>query len=672
MVQRRQARLPIVVAGAALVLVAAGIALAATGGPGASEAVDELVLNGVLAASFPPVGAVIARARPGHRLAWLFSAAGLGSALTVFSFGYAHYGLVVAADRPPAVVGAAWLSSWVWTTGLMPLVTFGLLLFPDGRLPSLRWRPAALTAAAGPVLLAVSNALMPGPFVNHPQASNPLGISGATRVMEAVGGVGLLIFGASLVGAAASVFARWRAGSTLERRQLRWLLYAAAMVVLAFVLETLVPSPAVTVVSVVALGFIPVAVCIAIARERLYDIDVLISRSVVYGVLTTAVIVTYVVVVAAMGGLLQGEAGLIGPLVATGVIAVAFQPARELIQRRVTRWVYGAEAEPYAALAALARRVERAVGPESILPAVVETVATTLRLPYAAIELVEGGELRRICAWGAPPSDQTVLHLVHQGEAIGRLVLGLRGSGEPLTGTERRLLEDLARQAGIAVQAVRLTTDLRRSRERLVAAREEERRRLHRDLHDGLGPSLAAIMLQLDMLRRQIPTEAEAARALADQLKRDVSSTIPEIRRLVYDLRPPALEELGLVSALRQQVAALNAAGADGPTVTISGDDELPKLSAATEVAAYRIATEALTNAVRHAGARTCEVRVTANGTLRVEIVDDGDGLPTGVAEGVGLASMRERAAELGGHCSIERGPDGGTSVRAYLPLRTA
>jgi two-component system, NarL family, sensor kinase len=673
MVKTSHARIALVVAGAALGLTAAGIALLASGGLSPSKDPGVLAMNVVLGVSVPGVAAAIARRQPGHRLAWVLSGAGLGAAVTLFTYAYADYALVISPGALPGGVAVGWMSSWVWTTGVMPLVTFGVLLFPDGRLPSPRWRPAAFAALAGIVLLALSQALAPGPLVDHPIVTNPLGISGAAPALELVGGVGFALFTVAFLAGVASIAVRWHRGHDTLRRQLRWLLYAVAVVGAAFLLDLLAPSPVSSMVVAGALALLPVAVGIAIVREHLYDIDVLISHSMVYGALTAGVVVTYVLVVAALGSLLGRDTGLAGPLLATGIVAVAFQPARERLQRRVARWVYGAQADPYESLARLARRLEASIGADEVLPAVVETVAGTLRLPYVAVELAEEDGFLRVASHGVPTGESTELLLTHQGQTIGRMVLGQREAGTPLTGTERRLLEDLARQAGIAVHGVRLTAALQRSRERLVSAREEERRRLHRDLHDGLGPLLAALTLQLGTLRRLIPADAEAATALAEQLKEDTQAAIPDIRRLVHELRPPALSELGLVAALRQQAVALSAPGPSGRAVavTVLADGELPALSAATEVAAYRIATEAMTNTLRHAEAHHCTVRVTCNGLLHVDIVDDGCGIPKHPTLGVGLGSMRERAAELGGNCTIERGPHGGTVVHTSLPLGT-
>jgi signal transduction histidine kinase len=285
------------------------------------------------------------------------------------------------------------------------------------------------------------------------------------------------------------------------------------------------------------------------------------------------------------------------------------------------------------------------------------------------------------------------LPLIHQSETVGELILAPRARGESFSPADRRLVEDLARQAGVAVRAVRLTADLRRltgelqrSREQLVTSREEERRRLRRDLHDGLGPTLAALMLKVGSARALFNRDPAAADALLVRLESDIEAVIAEIRRLVYNLRPPTLDDLGLVGALRDlatrycagrgdEAAAATSLAASPPQalrISLAAPDPLPPLPAAVEVAAYRIAQEGLTNVARHAHAGTCSIRLGLTApadALELEIVDDGVGLPAERQSGVGLLSMHERARELGGMCLVEVRPGGGTRVLARLPL---
>jgi signal transduction histidine kinase len=302
----------------------------------------------------------------------------------------------------------------------------------------------------------------------------------------------------------------------------------------------------------------------------------------------------------------------------------------------------------------------------------VETVAQALKLPYAAIALKQD-EVFAIAAFyvaktGGVSAKDSLLHLplLYQSEQVGELLLAPRSRGDPFTPADRRLLDDLARQVGVAAHAVQLTADLQLSRERLVTAREEERRRLRRDLHDGLGPALASITLKLDAARNLLVRDPSAADTLLVGLKKQSQAAVADIRRLVYELRPPSLDELGLIAALREQAEQYIY---DGLRITIDAPEQLPALPAAVEVAAYRIVQEAMTNVVRHAQARTCTIRFALNHGLDVEICDDGCGIPTGHRLGVGLTSIRERAAELGGTCEIEPRAGGGTCLHVRLPL---
>jgi signal transduction histidine kinase len=311
---------------------------------------------------------------------------------------------------------------------------------------------------------------------------------------------------------------------------------------------------------------------------------------------------------------------------------------------------------------------------------IVQTVREALKLPYAAVVLQQDHGDASVASSGVPIADPVRVPLLYQGERLGELLLGQRAPGEPFSRADRRLLDDLARQAGIAVHAVRLTADLQRSRERLVTAREEERRRLRRDLHDGLGAQLAALNLQAGVLRAAIPLDPAGADALAVELQAELRAAIANIRRLVNDLRPPARDELGLLATLRAHAAQYAATGVlatradlvcEGQPVqvVVDGPDQLPPLPAAVEVAVYRIVQEALTNVVRHARARTCVVRLTVADEVRLSIADDGVGLARDGSVGMGLVSMRERAAELGGTCIVKAGTPGGTEVLVRVPL---
>lgn len=403
-------------------------------------------------------------------------------------------------------------------------------------------------------------------------------------------------------------------------------------------------------------------------RQRLF---LLVNRTLVYGALTAIVVGIYVAVVGYLGLLFEQETRhMVTSLFATGLIALLFQPLRTHLQRGVNRLMYGERDDPYAVLSRLGQRLEAVLAPEAVLPTLVETVAQTLRLSYVAIALKQDEEMVVVATYGVSEHNPLTLPLVYQGETMGQLLWASGDQDESFTSADWRLLENIARQAGVAAHAVRLTADLQRSREHLIMAREEERRRLQRDLHDGLGPALASLTLKLDAAGNLLRRDPAATEALLLELKTQTQATIIDIRRLVYDLRPLALDQLGLVAAIRQYAAAFRQL--NGLQITLEAPEQLPALSAAVEVAAYRIVQEALTNVASHAFAQTCLIRLWLNHTLCLEVKDDGVGLPKDGRMGVGLASMRERAAEIGGSCVIEPAPSGGTRVVARLPLKNS
>jgi two-component system NarL family sensor kinase len=466
---------------------------------------------------------------------------------------------------------------------------------------------------------------------------------------------------------------RWRGAPTQDRQLLRavaWVLGTIIAVDLAIWVipealggATLLPW---SVQAVTGLPF-PVLIAVAILRHGAFDFDVVVRRSVVYGGLTIAVVAVYVVVAAGLGAILGSAGSLATSLLATGITALAALPIRDFLQGAATRLIYGDRDEPVRAVRRLGERLEASVDPESMPRVVVDTVADALRLPYVGLELGTPPAARLAAERGTRPAETVERPLAFRGQPMGRLLVAARGPGDPLSGADLRLLDDLARQIGVAAHAALLTEDLRASRERLVTAREEERRRLRRDLHDGLGPSLAAIGMRAGAAESLLRDDPERAARLLTELQAEISTAVADVRRLVDALRPPAIDEVGLVGALRLAADRLESPGA--PRLDVDSEGPLPTLPAAVEVAAYRIGTEAMTNAVRHAGAETCSLRLVGGSDLTVVVEDDGHGLPVKLRSGVGLVSMHERAAELGGECRVEPRPGGGTRVVARLPI---
>jgi two-component system NarL family sensor kinase len=470
-----------------------------------------------------------------------------------------------------------------------------------------------------------------------------------------------------------------RATATV-RSQVRWVILGGGVATLTSLSLLLGPElvtgrPLVpwSAVGLIALP-LPIGIGIAILRRRLFDLEVVANRTLVYGGATIAIVAVYVGSVAVLGSVLREQGGFPASLLATGLAAVAALPVRDALQRAVNRLMYGDRDDPIRALGRLGARLEASLDPLELPTVIVRTVAESLRLPWVGLRLGSADGGGRLIAYGIEPAGQpTSLQLTSGVEIVGELLVMPRSRDEPLTTADRAVLSALAGQIGTAVHALRLTLDLVESRERLVAAREEERRRIRRDLHDGLGPTLAAIGARAELASDLGGRDRAATSALLDELRSDVGAALIDIRRLVDGLRPPALDELGLVGALRQQAVRL----APEPSVEVAAVGELPDLPAAVEVAAYRIATEAMTNASRHSGGRRCNVRLShsngANGrSLIVAVEDDGRGLPDQARPGIGLLSMRQRAEEIGGTCAVESTPGRGTRIVARLPLGKA
>ncbi|GAB4573342.1 MAG: hypothetical protein Kow0077_15440 [Anaerolineae bacterium] len=481
--------------------------------------------------------------------------------------------------------------------------------------------------------------------------------------------------------AAAAVMTNYRATTdAVSRQQVRIVAFALAAVTTIAIVFWALPGalqgqPILSSNTMGVIGLIgPLAIAVSIQRYRLWDIEVLISRTLIYSALTVIVIGLYTLVVGTLSLVFRSGDNIVVSLLATGVVAVSFQTIRDQLQRSITRLMFGERDEPYSVLEQFTEQLEPAQDAPA-LPAMIETVAHALKLPYAAIALHKGTESQIAAEY--PAGGHTAhagqierLPLAYRQQTLGALLVARRGPNEPFSRTERQLLSTIARLASLAVYNMHLAEDLQHARERLVSAREEERRRLRRDLHDGLGPVLAAMTLQLDAILNHLTDEQVQVRALVTGLKTQVQGALTSIRQIAYNLRPPALDELGLCAALQQHFASIQ--HPTDFTILFTPPKELPALPAAVEVAIYRIALEAVTNARRHAEATRCIVVLRCEEALTLEVTDNGRGIDPNARAGVGLAAMRERAAELGGTCQIVRAEGGGTRVFVQLPVATA
>lgn len=633
--------------------------------PNAAHVIVRVISGGCLLV----VGGLMLAHLPGHPLSWIFGAAGIGTELAVAATQYAvssHY-----VQALPAAEWVGWLSEWAsFPIVLVPGVA--LLLFPDGRVPGRRWGVALWCGLTGALLVALNGAFGIGEDLGF--QGNPFLSDATARSLGDPFGVGWVLILLAAVAGIAAIARRRPTASDAERRQLRLLGRGGLVVALAFLAcaSGSIVAPAAfdagAVAALASLSLLAVLMAVAILRHRLYGLDVYVDRAMVLTGTTLLLGALYVGAVVLAGWLFDEDVHLGAAVPAAVLVAVAFHPLRERLQRSVNRLLHGQRDEPYAAISQLGRRLGDAIDPAQVLPVMVETIADALRLPYAAVVLA-GSAQAPAAAHGVPAAGVALrLPLIHGGEHVGTLVLGARAHGEPLSAADRQLLEDFARRASAAASAVALSVEIQRSRERLVTAREEERRRLRGDLHDGLGPTLAGAMLTIEAARRVLASDPESADALLDRAAASVEGAVTDVRRVVYGLRPPALDQLGLVGALHQQAATLST-GDPLLAIAIDAPEPMPPLPAAVEVAAFRIAQEALTNISRHARARRASVTITTGDAVALTIRDDGRGLPETQLDGVGLTSIRERATELGGTFAITRPADGGTLLTVRLPL---
>ncbi len=638
---------------AGLLLGGGGVALAVTDG-GLRLLLD--TPEPVVAVSFGLVAALLAAHRHARRMAALLAV------IALLAGTYTLASALVARGSAPDM--AAWLSVWTWVPSLALVVAVLPHVVPEGRPLPGPWRGATLASYAVVVAGSALAALAPRDVPREPGRANPGGVE-ALDSLVAPAGAGLVATGAVLsVFGLTSLVVRFRRASGRERRQVAWFGYGVAGTVLA---TAVAPSE----VRALAVLLVPAAVLVAATRYRLYDIDRLVNRTAVAAALLAGAAVLYAAV-ASWVAVVVGDSPL-PSFAAAFAVAMAFQPARVRVQRVVDRLLLPHRLDPERLGLDLASAAREAAGPGQALRTVVRLLHERLRA--ARVTIVSQRTGVPVASAGSTGDQErvVVVPLEQHGAPVGHLELVARDAdGESL-------VHNPAVHAAVtgpltsALHAWAMAADLEHSRECLVAAREEERRRLRRDLHDGLGPQLAAITMTLDTARRVLEGERpQRAVALLGTAIKQSRGAVDDVRTVVAGLRPPALDELGLVGALRSAGPGVLADHDASTRITIDSPPELGPLAAATEVAAYRIAQEAVTNAVRHGDAGQVCVALERDGSdLRLVVTDDGTGFdPHTVRLGVGLASMRERAAELGGSFEVTSTPGHGSRVEAVLPDR--
>ena len=511
----------------------------------------------------------------------------------------------------------------------------------------------------------------------------PFAIGILVGVVIVTGGIPVLGWLATLSMVAAAIISFIHAGFTqrdaISRSQFRWAVggSVAGMLLVLLVFPAaagLIAHPLLAHLmgSGLHLGFtvIGIALGIAILHHRLFELDLIINRALVYGTLTICIIGIYVLVVGYLSMLFRAEGSLALSLIATGIVAVLFAPLRDLVQRGVNRLMYGQRDEPYQVLTRLGQQLETALEPSTVLSVTVQTVAQALKLPYVAIALTHEDALQTAAVFGAPQNEICRFPLVYAGQTIGELEVASRAPGESFTPADKRLLSDLARQIGVAAHAVLLAASLEQARLSLVTERGEARRKLGSDLHDGVGHQLVGLTRQVERVTALTADDPALTRSLTD-ISRQLVALTGQVRGLAHRLFPPELELLGLVGALREHAQTHS-----GLRIQLDAPETLAPLPAEVQAAAYYIALEALTNVEKHAEAQTCQIRlrltphpsVLQAAQLELDIRDDGRGMVAPTNRGLGMLSIQARAVEVGGICRIEPNPGGGTAVLVRLP----
>jgi len=626
-------------------------------------------LSTLYALAFALVGALIVARRPGNRIGWVACGIGLLTVLYQFGLGYAAFGTFVNRSLP-ALDFVKWLEVWLWVVPVMLMLFFLPLLFPDGKPISPRWWLLAPLVLVG----------------------FGLGLFGI-HVGQVLGVIGVLL-------ATVSLFIRYRRAGQDERQQIRWFAFAglglavvaiSGIIVGAFVYHnnTVVFNPVFDVLTPLAFTALAASLGIAVLRYHLYDIDVFLRQALVYGSLVVLISVVYFLTVVSVGSRLGLPRNDPAAGVAVGaIIALAFQPLRRRLQRLANRLVYGKRATPYEVLSQFSKRVSEMYASDELPIRMAQVLAEGTTADNATVWLRVGHELRRAASWPAeaagpvslplptdelPPIDGVAeaVPVRYQGELLGALTVSKR---EPMTPTERRLLADLSREAGLVLKNTRLTAELvqrldelQASRQRLVTAQDTERRRLERNLHDGAQQNLVALKLKIALLKNLTATDPQRAQVALDELSGDANQAIETLRELARGLYPPILARDGLAAAVEAQARRM-------PIPVEVAGGPMARHSQEVEAGVYFCILEALQNVVKHANATRATVSIEQrDGRLVFSVTDDGRGLdPERARSGSGMQNMRDRVEVLGGELQVESSPGGGTQVTGSIPVTAA
>jgi signal transduction histidine kinase len=636
---------------------------------------------------FSSVGALIASRRPENGIGWIM----IGIAICAVIQGLAiEYAILAFTHGLPGAVWAAWLQSWV-TAFIVPsgLLLLLVALFPTGRSLSARWRWLTVAGVITTAIIVLTATISRSPIDLAPgfrHIATPVGVlpasisNGVLGGLFWVGGICLLLAGV------VEAVVRLRRSTGDERQQMKWFVYVTGGTVLLFVPLTVFPTGVAgalgNVIPMIGFGIaLPIACGVAILKHGLYEIDVVINKTVVYGLLAAFVTVVYVGIVVGIGAVVGSHGNVLLSIVATAIVAVSFQPVRERARRLANRLVYGRRATPYEVLSRFADRVGEVSAIDELLPQMARILGEGTGATNVGVWVRVGPELRRAATWPSADGQGDTIRLtaealplipgasrtvaVREGdELLGALTIA-KPASDPITPAEDKLVADLAAQAGLVLRNVRLIEELRASRQRLVAAQDEERRRIERNIHDGAQQQLVALAVKLSLAQSMVGNDADQERAMLAQLKAETQDALENLRDLARGIYPPLLADRGLAAALEAQARKSTVP----VTVTTDGVGRYPQEA---EAAVYFCALEALQNVAKYAGASGASVRLSAhNGDLRFAVEDDGRGFDAATTSyGTGLQGMADRLEALGGSLRVRSAVGTGTTIEGTLPVK--
>ena len=628
----------------------------------------------------PVIGVVLATRRPGSPIGWMFLLAGFFLGLGSFTQQYAIRGLIVEPGTLPVVYGVAWVANWSWAIpiGVLPLL---FLLFPDGRLPSERWRWVAWFDAIVIAALTVGAMILAALEWSTPFSADPGEASGSLSAAAIVTfGISFLLILVCLPLSFVGLVTRFRHSRGEERLQLKWFVTAAAFVAASFAVTGIFDGA--ELLSTFSLLFLYASIAIAVLKYRLYDIDVVIGRAVVFAVLAAFITIVYIGLVVGVGTLVGNDRSPLLSAVAAAVVAVAFQPVRERARRLANRVVYGKRATPYEVLAGFAERASETYSTDDVLPRLVRVLAEGIGAERATVWLAVGSELRPASSWpdGATaspvlrrsgsdqdlpafPDRERAFPVRHGGELLGAISV-VTPPTEPLGPDRERLVSDVAAQTGLVLRNVRLIEDLRESRRRIVATQDVRAKALERNIHDGAQQQLVALAVKQRLAESLVDRDPARAKSMLADIQAETHDALENLRDLARGIYPPLLADQGLAAALQAQ------ARKSVVPVDVHADG-IGRCSQEVESAVYFSCLEAMQNVAKYANASHVTIDLEeSGGSLRFTVVDDGIGFDLGATSyGTGLQGMADRLDAISGSFEVRSAPGGGTTIEGMVPL---